>query len=355
MSRVEETISIAVAANESYSVALCVAIYTLLENLRSEIDVDLYVMTNDIRAETRHRLEKTWGERVRPHWVSPDEQKVRALVAGIGHTASPSVYYRLFVGSIMPASLAKVIYLDIDVMVRGDVYDLWRKEMNGNIVLAVQDSCIQTYRMSSAVEESSPYFNSGLMVIDLSAWRQKGIETCCIKTAREQRRFTRYNEQAALNDCLSGRWGLLPPVWNRQSTFDLFPDWQSSPYEEEEFRQARTNPVIIHFTTATKPWRKICDHSKPYIEAYRNAIVRAGWTEWLPQPLSHAQKAIEFFARPHRRLLHLGSAIRQAKRRSHAAVTMLPEILRVALPNPWTVLTVPLAAARDKVALWWIR
>lgn len=351
----EETISVAVAADESYSVALGVAIYTLLENLRAQSKVDLYVMAHDVRTETRRRLEKMWGERVRPYWLSPDDEKVRTLVVGIGHTASPSAYYRLFMGAILPASLTKVIYLDVDVLVRGDVYDLWREEMNGNIVLAVQDSCIQTDRTRGSTAKARPYFNSGVMVIDLSAWRRNGIEACCIKTARERRRFARYNEQNALNDCLSGRWGVLSPVWNRQSTFDLFPDWQSSPYEEEEFQQIRRNPAIIHFTTATKPWHGVCDHSKLYTEAYRTAIAQAGWAEWKPEPLSSVQRAIEFFAKPHRRLLHLGAAVRRAKRRRHAATAMLPEILRVALLNPWTAFTVPLAVARDKVALWLVR
>jgi lipopolysaccharide biosynthesis glycosyltransferase len=355
MSRVAETISIAVAADESYSVALCIAIYTLLENLSSEIKVDLYIMANDIQSLTRNRLERAWGERVQPHWISPDGKKIRALVAGTGHTSCLSVYYRLLVGSSLPASLTKVIYLDLDIMVVRDVYPLWRREMNGNIVLAVQDSCIQTNRRNSAIEESGSYFNSGLMVIDLSAWRREGLEARCLKSAQEQRRLTRYNEQAALNDCLAGRWGLLPPVWNRQATIDLFPDWQSSPYEEEEFRQLRQNPAIIHFTTATKPWQRICDHPKAYIEAYEKAIVRAGWMEWQSPPLSAVQKAIEFFAQPHRRLLHLGSAVLQAKRRRHAGAAMLPQIFGVALHNPWAVFTVLLAAARDKVALWLIR
>lgn len=292
----EETIAVAVAANESYAVALCVAIHTLMGNLRQGIGVDLYVLTNDISAETKRRLEKTWNERVRPHWVSPDDRKVRALVAGIGHTASPSAYYRLFVGSILPPGLTRVIYLDADVMVRGDIYPLWRSEMNGNVVLAVQDSCIQTYRGNPAIKESGAYFNSGLMVIDLSAWRREELETRCARTAREQRRLTRYNEQAALNACLAGRWGVLPPVWNKQSTLDLFPDWQSSPYEEQEFRQARNNPAIIHFTTATKPWQRTCDHSERYIEDYTKAILGAGWTEWQPKPLSAVQRAMEFFS-----------------------------------------------------------
>ncbi len=351
--REQDTISIALAADESYSVALCVALYTILENLRAESKIDLYVLTSDIRVETRRRLEETWGSRVLGHWVSPDDTRARQLVASTGHAACPSAYYRLFIASLLPANLSKVIYLDADVMVRGDIHDLWQEEMHGNIVLAVQDSCIQTSRGSGC--NSQRYFNSGVMVIDLSAWRREGIEARCVETARELRRFAKYNEQAALNKCLAGRWGALSPVWNRQSSVDLFPDWQSSPYEEEEFQQLRQDPAIIHFTTATKPWHRISDHSKSQTEAYRKAIVRAGWTEWHRPPLSILQKVIDFFAKPHRRLLHLGSAVRQARRRSHAAVAIFPEILGITLLSPWTVLSVPLAVAREWVALRLIR
>jgi len=351
MSPGEESISIAVAASESYSVALCIAIYTLLENLSPEYRIDLYVMTDDIRAPIKRRLEQTWGKRVQPHWISPDDQKVCALVAGIGHTACPPAYYRLLVGSMLPANLAKVIYLDVDVMVRGDVGPLWQNGMNGNIVLAVQDCCIQTNRGSHSTGNPDPYFNSGVMVIDLAAWRRKDIEAHCLREARDRVRSAKYNEQAALNSCLSGQWGMLSPVWNRQSTVDLFPDWRSSPYTEEEYRQIRQEPVIVHFTTSTKPWHTVCDHSMNYTDAYRQAIARAGWTDWLPKPLSVSIKVMEFFARPHRRLMHLGSAAWQAKRRGHAMAAMLPEILKLTILHPWTVFTVPLAVARDTIAL----
>jgi lipopolysaccharide biosynthesis glycosyltransferase len=308
-------------------------------------------MTDDIRVQIKRRLEKTWGKRVQPHWISPDDQKVCALVAGIGHTACPSAYYRLLVGSILPENLAKVIYLDADVMVCGDIGPLWKKGMNGNIVLAVQDCCIQTNRRSRSAGNPDPYFNSGVMVIDLSAWRRKDMEAQCIREARNHVRSARYNEQMALNICLSGQWGMLPPAWNRQSTIDLFPDWRSSPYTEDAYRQIRQEPAIVHFTTSTKPWHTVCDYSKHYTNAYRQAVARAGWTDWLPQPLSVSQKAMEFFARPHRRLMHLGSAVMQAKRRSHAMAAMLPEILKLTVLHPWTVVTVPLAVARDTITL----
>jgi lipopolysaccharide biosynthesis glycosyltransferase len=280
---------------------------------------------------------------------------VRSLVTGIGHTACPAAYYRLFIGSLLPAGLAKVIYLDVDVMVQSDIYPLWHSEMNGNIVLAVQDSCIQTYHKHGSQEDSGPYFNSGVMLIDLSAWRREDIERRSFKRARERRGFARYNEQEALNYCLSGQWGLLPPIWNRQSTLDLFPDWQSSPYSAEEFQQALRDPIIIHFTKATKPWQAICDHSISQIDSYRKAIERACGTEWKPPSLLAIQRAIEFFARPHRRLLHLGSAVKQAKRRRHAIAALLPEIAKLMTGHPWTLLSVPLATIKNRVLLRLIR
>jgi lipopolysaccharide biosynthesis glycosyltransferase len=351
----EDTISITMAADESYSVALGVAVHTLLENLHAGFRVDIYIMTANLPADTRRRLESVWGSRVRAHWICPDDRKVRALLAGTGHTARPSAYYRLLVGSCLPAALTKVIYLDVDVLVRGDISPLWQMEMNGNMVLAAQDSCIQANPWSGARNVARPYLNSGVMVIDLAAWRQEKLEERCVERARALRPVSKYNEQAALNECLAGRWGILSPVWNRQSTLDLFPDWQSSPYEAEEFRQASQNPIIVHFTTATKPWRRISDHSTPFTEAYRAAIVRAGWRDWQLPPLPASQRAVEFFARPHRRILHLGAALIQARRRAHAFPALLPEILEVTLLHPWTLFTVPLAVAREKVALWLVR
>ncbi len=343
------------AADEPYSLALGVAVHTLLEGLDVGYGVDLYILAGDLDPAARQRLEVAWGGRVRVRWLCPDIRMIRPLLAGTGHTGRPSAYYRLLVGSALPAALSKVIYLDVDVLILGDISRLWQMETNGNIVLAVQDACIQTHRADGASDRAGPYLNSGVMVIDLAAWREGNLERRSLERARQLRRVSKYNEQASLNECLVGRWGILSPIWNRQSTLDLFPDWRSSPYSAEEFRQAKRDPIIVHFTTATKPWHSINDHPARFTDAYQAAIVRAGWSDWRPPRLTPLRRVLEFFAGPHRRLLHLGAALTAARRPARAFVALLPQILNVALLHPWILFTAPLAVAREKAALWFVR
>jgi lipopolysaccharide biosynthesis glycosyltransferase len=158
-----------------------------------------------------------------------------------------------------------------------------------------------------------------------------------------------------LNACLAGRWGLLPPVWNKQFFLDLYPDWRCSPYPEKEFHEARRNPAIVHFCSRTKPWHWSCDHRREEVLAYRAALRRnALGGNWEPRP-SLARRTAEFFAAPHRRVLDATAAAVHAKRRRHALQAMLPGIVRLAILHPWTLLTVPLSVVHERTAMWWRR
>ncbi|MEO7650691.1 MAG: glycosyltransferase [Bryobacteraceae bacterium] len=129
---------------------------------------------------------------------------------------------------------------------------------------------------------------------------------------------TKWLDQQILNVCLAGRWGLLEPVWNKQFFLDLFPYWQCSPYEEDEFPQALSDPAIIHFCSPTKPWHLFCDHPPKDVLTYRDAFRRTALEAGLAARPSRVRRAVEFFATPHRHLLDTASAAVRAKRRKHA-------------------------------------
>jgi hypothetical protein len=165
-------------------------------------------------------------------------------------------------------------------------------------------------------------------------------------------RRTKWLDQHVLNACLAGRWGRLRPIWNKQFFLDVFPDWRCSPYEEEEFREARSDPAIIHFCSRTKPWHTFCDHSDQDVIAYRAVLFRCGLGERLKVRSSLARRSAEFVAAPHRHLLDCIAAAFRAKRLNHALRRMLPRILKLAILHPWTLATVPLSVAHERAALW---
>lgn len=352
-------ISVLMAVDEPYAGPLCVTVASLLEHLRAGVGLDLYLMQGGVAPATRRRIENAWDERVRVRWVPLDDAKRRAL-HGRGSGSSPVANHRLLVGSSLPVGVSKVLYLDADILVRKDVFEIWMQDMGGKIVLAVQDGYIQRFppgvlpageQARQGQPAARPYFNSGVMVIDLAAWRAAGIEGQCLEAARRLQHRTKWLDQQVLNVCLVGRWGALPPIWNRQFALTLFPDWRCSPYGEHEFEAALRAPAIIHFSSCTKPWHPFSDHPEPDVLAYRAALQRTPFGEAIGFRPSRWNRFVERLAAPHRRLLDRIAAVVRTKRRTHALRAMLPAMVRLAVCHPWTLVTVPLSVVGERVAM----
>lgn len=333
------------AIDQPYVAPLCVTVLSLLEHLRPGFVVDLYLMESGLAAETRRTLQTAFDERVAITWLSIDKSKFASLHRSV---ASAAANFRLLAGSSLPSSTTRVIYLDADLLIQRDLVELWERDMGGNIILAAQDGYLQTLPRLCLPSNADrhvarPYFNSGVMMIDLASWRTAGIEDACLVAARRLQHRSRWVDQDALNACLADHWGALPPVWNKQYWIDLVPDAACSPYEEQEFEAARRFPAIIHFCSRTKPWHPFCDHPPTAVLAYRNLLRRTPFGAAAMKPASFRQTFVERFAAPHRRLLDRLAAATHARSRGHALRVMLPAMLRLALRCPWTAVTVPLA------------
>lgn len=361
-------IAVLMSIDDAFVTALEVTVTSVLDHLRPDAGLDLYIMANGVSEDSCRGVEQTLAaqtltrqccpDRLAIHWLSFDERKLAALEDL--HPAPLAANLRLLAGSCLPASLWKVIYLDADVLVRGDLCELWDQDFEGNVAMAVQDAYLQRFparelRHPAPGAEQWPYFNSGVLVIDLEAWREGNLEQRCIQSAMQLPRWTKWLDQQVLNICLAGRWKALPPVWNKQYFLDLFPDWQSSPYTDLEFEEARASPRIVHFSSRTKPWYPVCDHLPEEVAEYRDLMKRLRRPGKGPMPyMLHPTVAFfDFFSRPHRRVLDMSSAVMRARQRSHAAKKMIPRILGTALLHPWTLLTIPLQLVLERIIVSW--
>ncbi len=57
-----------------------------------------------------------------------------------------SFFTRLFSGEILPVNVDKILYLDCDTIVSGDISELEKVSFNGNIVMGVKDCISRTYK-----------------------------------------------------------------------------------------------------------------------------------------------------------------------------------------------------------------
>ena len=120
------------ASDTNYAEFVSVVIVSVLEN--TEGIVHFHLLSNGIDDRTieqlRHHIPLHRGEL---HTYDIQDLKHR-LKINVPNTIAISSYARLFLGSILPLTLSKVLYLDCDVVVVNSIEKLWEMDMRDNYV-----------------------------------------------------------------------------------------------------------------------------------------------------------------------------------------------------------------------------
>jgi lipopolysaccharide biosynthesis glycosyltransferase len=153
-------------------------------------------------------------------------------------------YYRLFIASMFP-QYQKIIYLDCDLVVLGDISKLYHTDLEGNVFAAGPEMFVRStpeFRRYAEVAlgvDPDGYVNAGVLVVDLEQFRKHKIEEKFIDL------ITRYDfdlldpDQAYLNYLCDGKILALPSGWNKEPL--------PLPCEGDL--------NIVHYALYKKPWQ----------------------------------------------------------------------------------------------------
>ena len=196
---------------------------------------------------------------------------------------SRTAYVRINIAYILPLYISKVLYLDSDIIVNSDLQELY-------------SICIDSYAIA-CVEVIENYFNSGVMLMNLSYFREHSIPKKVFEFIKLNPDKLECFDQDALNDVLKGKYLKIPPKYNAGDILLQTLEKQIRKsnlyiYSEEEIQEAYDKPVIIHYAGSFhyKPWYKYTFHSKQdlflfYLKAtpYKNIKLKSNYILYLMQ------------------------------------------------------------------------
>jgi lipopolysaccharide biosynthesis glycosyltransferase len=270
------------AADDRFAPPLAVAMHSALSTLEAHWKPAVYVLDNGLSELSRRRLSViathvTQREAIRFVKVPP------ARLAGIRlpkHLPAASLS-RLLLPELVDPGIRRAVYLDADVLVRRDLSDLFRIELGDAVVAAAHDFEVRSFDpdslelSQSETEYSRPYYNAGVLVVDVPRWREAGVTDRALERARTQ--FMPYADQDALNATVD-RWTTLDDRWNVQTRSialakrRLVTDRGRYLRERELYRSG----AIWHFVGLNgKPWEPRCQ--VPGTVQWAIAFVRCGW------------------------------------------------------------------------------
>ena len=221
----------------------------------------------------------------RMHFVAVDPAQLRDLPDP--HEFTQAMWYRLLLPDLIPDA-DRVLYLDVDTLAADELAPLWATELGDHSVGAVTN--VFERRFAHRPEElglagPQAYFNSGVLLMNLAAMRDRGAAAALRAYARERGPDLLWPDQDALNVVLGATRLALHPRWNVMNSTIGF-DWAPAAYPPGQVQEARVRPGIRHFEgpVMNKPWHLLCDW--PHRELYRHHRRQTPWPRVRPAGLS---------------------------------------------------------------------
>lgn len=287
-------VHVAFAADNVVSKGLAAAVRSVDESLaRAGRTGAVYVVDCGLTARSRRKITHSADPtRTTVVWLSVRDEAqelVRSLSAGSTRPYPPAAYARLLLPALLPEAVAKVVYLDADTIVRGDVAALWDEDMAETPLFAVEDLPLDNgnaARIARTVDQSRypydpgrVYFQSGVLVMDIATFRRERLAETAFAFLREYPTM-QFPDQDALNALLAPRTRMMDPRWNQMVAVYRYPDAAASPFDPEQFRLLREDPFVVHYSGRPKPWEPGCEH--PWLAEWFAILDRTPWAGWRP-------------------------------------------------------------------------
>ena len=235
------------------------------------------ILDNSVTVTQQMKMEEVLNSHDRISFY--DAGKIQCHFPKIGVTnqhVTVASYYRLFLTQLLPQEIRKVIYLDGDIIVRGSVSDLWNLDISNVALAAVKDMDERMNLLRVDYPVKYGYFNAGVLLINLSYWREHHLLEKFISFMVNHSDKIIYHDQDVLNFTLFDQKVWLPMKYNAQNGFFFKKKYQlfDSKGYETGLDEASNNPAIVHFTLG-KPWLKFT--SNPYRKDFWRYIKQTPW------------------------------------------------------------------------------
>jgi lipopolysaccharide biosynthesis glycosyltransferase len=225
---------------------LATTLRSMVESNPDHWPLDVHVLAAHFPAEVRRRVDDSLPVGAATiHWLPVDLDAYPEFSTASGLPKAACA--RFLIPHVIPKSISRILYLDADILVLGDLAPLWHQDLKGAVVGAVLDGLDKQIKAKGARVARVPwvkqYFNAGVLLMDLGRWRSERISEQALEYLRRTP-DSPFGDQDALNVACDGRWTPLHPRWNFQGHLgqriaDIAPEHR---------------PTIIHFITNLKPW-----------------------------------------------------------------------------------------------------
>ena len=273
--------------NEAYVPYAGVSIFSLLENNRTAEDIVIYILGEKLQNSSIEKISQMI-EQYKRKVVFIDGLEIIALLKKLdipAYRGSYATNLKMFFPLYADKEMEKVLYIDSDTLVLGDISPLFGWEIPDAPLNMILDSMAVRHKQYVGHEVDEYYYNGGVMLFNINCWNEHKCTERIIEHVKEERAHYMAPDQDILNVALKNEIKKLPPQYNLQPlhyrySYDIYSKFwkQEKYYSKDELEKAIDSPVIIHFFRflGEFPWNEKSQH--PYTELFNRYLEKSPWS-----------------------------------------------------------------------------
>ncbi|GAB6455706.1 glycosyltransferase family 8 protein [Bacillus luti] len=283
------SLSVVYSSDDTYAQHVGVSLISLLQNNNHFNTINIYLIENNLSSYSKKNLNSICKKYNRTIQYINFNVLSDRLELNIGDSIAINSYARLFLASVIPEELDKIIYLDCDSIINSSLSDLWNTDITEYFVAGVCDTVSNQTKFKIDMDKDDRYINAGMLLVNLKRWRTEKIEKQFIEFIDKYNGQVFHHDQGVINGVLKGEVLYLHPKYNVMTPFFTMDRYEimqyyglQNYYSESELIEAIEVPVFIHYTPAfvNRPWVKGCRH--PLTALYEEYLAMTPWKDTKP-------------------------------------------------------------------------
>ena len=249
-------INICLACDDNYAQHAAALIASIIANKGEDDRLRFFILSDHLPENVKRRFREMADQ-----WSFPltffecSDDVFRGLRTWRGKY---NTYFRLVIHRFLAKDIAKVLYLDCDMIAMTSLAPLFHTDISGKYAAVVAEA-----EDSDFTSHDSPYFNAGMTLFNLEKYREDDIERKAVELGIRRFSEIEFPDQDILNELFAGNVVFVPLKWNTI----LFPAWyhrfvkasgRRPAFTLDEVNKAFSDPGIIHYNL--QPWRAFCEH-----------------------------------------------------------------------------------------------
>ncbi|MDD3417204.1 MAG: glycosyltransferase family 8 protein [Lachnospiraceae bacterium] len=274
--------------DNNYAPYAGVSIFSLLQHNQEIEDLQLHLLASAVSEENLMKIRRTCQQFSRDiiiHNCEELDERLESLGV-LRYRGSYATFYKLFMDEFMECTEGRLLYMDSDTVIEGDLRPLLDMDMGMNAIAMGQDVLTYRYKRSLGFQDKEPYYNAGVILFDIARWSNGDYRERVQHHIQRIKSDYAKHEQDILNMTFKGEIATILQRYNVQSIFRALPPesfmrlyGKQLGYDERKLAEELDHIVVYHFLRflGEFPWTEKSGH--PYEGKFREYLRQSLWDE----------------------------------------------------------------------------